>query len=99
MEQIVFWELRRRGAQFFFLKNGYEFDFVTVSNSGKINDVIQVCSDLSDSRTLSREIKGISTACKRSGISHGTIITYDKQDQIVIGDITINMIPLPVFIL
>lgn len=99
MEQIVFWELRRRGAQFFFLKDGYECDFVTVSNSGKINDVIQVCSDLSDSRTLSREIKGISKACKQLGISHGTIITYDKQDQIVIGDITINMIPLPVFIL
>lgn len=99
MEQIVFWELRRRGAQFFFLKNGYECDFVIVSNSGKINNVVQVCSDLSDSRTLSREIKGIGTACKRFGISHGTIITYDKQDQTVIGDITINLVPLPVFVL
>lgn len=99
MEQVVFWELRRRGASFFFLKNSYECDFAVVSKSGKINEIIQVCSDLSDSRTLSRELKGISTACKRSGISHGTIITYDQQDQIKADDITIGLIPLPVFLL
>lgn len=99
MEQVVFWELRRRGESFFFLKNGYECDFAIVSKSGKINKIIQVCSDLSDSHTLSREIKGISTVCKQTGISNGMIITYDRQDQIKTDDITIDLIPLPVFIL
>ena len=48
--------------------------------------------------TLSREMKGISTACKRSGTSRGIIITYDKQDKIKEDGVIINLIPLPVFI-
>ncbi len=99
MEQVVFWELRRRGKSLFFLKNGYECDFAIISKSGEINEIIQVCSDISDSRTLSREVRGISTACKRLGISQGTIITYDRKDQIKVGDISISLIPLPVFLL
>ena len=99
MEQVVFWELRRKGESFFFLKKGYECDFAIVSKSGKINEIIQVCSDLSDSQTMSRELKGISTACKQLNISHGIIITYDRQDQIKADDITIDLIPLPVFLL
>ena len=98
MEQVVFWELRRRGNQIYFLKNGYECDFVTVSKSGGITGVIQVCSDISDPHTLSREMKGISTACKRSGTSQGIIITYDQQDKIEKDGVIINLIPLPVFI-
>jgi len=98
MEQVVFWELRRRGEQFFFSKNGYECDFVIVSRSGDVTDIIQVCSDLSDPHTLSREKKGISMTCKRSGASHGTIITYDQQDKIEEGGITTDLVPLPVFL-
>jgi len=98
MEQVIFWELRRRGEQFFFFKNGYECDFVTVSKTGGITDVIQVCSDLSDPRTLAREMKGIKMVCKKFGVFRGTIITYDQQDKIEEDGITINFIPLPVFI-
>ena len=75
MEQVVFWELRRRGNQIFFLKNGYECDFVTVSKSGGITGVIQVCSDISDAHTLAREMKGIRKVCKGLGTSQGIIIT------------------------
>jgi len=98
MEQVVFWELRRRGMQFFFLKNGYECDFVAISGSGRITNVIQVCSDLSDPLTLSREVKGISKTCKRSGVSQGTIITYDQQNKIEEDGLIIDLVPLPVFI-
>ena len=98
MEQVVFWELRRRGEQFFFSKNGYECDFVTVSRSGDVADIIQVCSDLSDPHTLSREKKGIRMTCKQSGVFHGTIITYDQHDKIEEGGIVIDLIPLPVFL-
>ena len=98
MEQVVFWELRRRGKQFFFSKNGFECDFVTVSRAGDVTDIIQVCSDLSDPHTLSREKKGISMICKQSGVSHGTIITYDRQDKMEENGITIDLVPLPVFL-
>ena len=98
MEQVVFWELRRRGKQFLFSKNGYECDFVVVSRSGDVTDIIQVCSDLSDPHTLSREKKGIRMACNRSGVFHGTIITYDQHDKIEEGGIVIDLISLPVFL-
>jgi len=98
MEQVVFWELRRRGKRLFFLKNGYECDFITVSRSGEITDIIQVCSDLSDPRTLARESKGLKTACKRTGASQGTIITYDRQDKIEREGVIIDLVPLPLFL-
>lgn len=98
MEQVVFWELRRRKEQIFFLKNGYECDFVTVSKTGRITDVIQVCSDLSDPRTLLREVKGMKSACNRVDAHHGTIITYDQRDQMEESGIKINLVSLPVFL-
>ena len=98
MEQVVFWELRRRRKQFFFSKNGYECDFVVVSRTGDVTNIIQVCSDLSDPHTLSREKKGIRMTCKRSGAFHGTIITYDHQTKIEEGGIIIDLVSLPVFL-
>ncbi|MGB5745587.1 MAG: hypothetical protein WBM69_01315 [Desulfobacterales bacterium] len=86
-----------RREKVFFLKNGFECDFVTVSKAGGITYVIQVCSDLSDPGTLAREVKGIKTACKQSGVFRGTIIAYDQQDKIEEDGITIQFIPLPVF--
>ena len=73
-------------------------DFITVSRSGEITDVIQVCSDLGDPSTLSREVKGIISSCKRTGASQGTIITYDQQDKIERDSVIIDLVPLPVFL-
>ena len=98
MEQVVFWELRRRGEQFFFSKNGYECDFVMLSRSGNITDIIQVCSDLSNPHTLTREKKGIRMTCKQYGVFHGTIVTYDQQDRIEENGIIIDLVSLPVFL-
>ncbi len=98
MEQVVFWELRRRGKCLFSLKNGYECDFISVSKSGKITDVMQVCSDLGDPHTLSREVKGLKAACRQTGSSNGTIITYDRQDRIESDGVVIRLVPLPVFL-
>lgn len=98
MEQIVFWELRRCGKRFFFSRNGYECDFVTLSPDGEATDIIQVCSDLSEPYTLNREKKGVCMACKQFGVSHGTIITYDHQERIKEDGVSIDIISLPVFL-
>jgi len=42
--------------------------------------------------------KGISMACKQSGVFHGTIITYDRQDRIEEDGITIDLVPFPSFL-
>ena len=97
MEQTVFWELKRRKDAIYFLKNGFECDFITVS-AGGIKDIIQVCHDISDPYTLKREVKGITTAAKKLGLKRGTIITYDQQDIIQENEVSINMVPLPIFL-
>jgi predicted AAA+ superfamily ATPase len=98
MEQVVFWELRRRGERVFFLKNGFECDFVCVAESGQISQAIQVCSDLSEPRTLAREVKGITTACKKTGVGKGIIVTYEQQDELTRDGLAISLVPLPVFL-
>lgn len=98
MEQVIFWELRRRGERFYFLKNGYECDYITTSRSGEVIDAIQVCEDISNPQTLSRELKGIVKACKQTGLEHGMIITYDQKGEIEKDGIIISMIPLPEFL-
>ena len=98
MEQTVYWELKRLNYSIYFLKNGFECDFVVVSNKG-IKDIIQVCYDISDSFTLKREVKGIVSAAKELGLKSGTIITYDNKDFLDEGGIGINIISLPEFLL
>ena len=97
MEQTVFWELKRRKATIYFLKNGFECDFITVS-AGGIKDIIQVCHDISDPYTLKREVKGITRATKKLGLKRGTIITYDQQDTMQENDVSIDIVPLPIFL-
>jgi predicted AAA+ superfamily ATPase len=79
------------------MKNGFEYDFITVSASG-IKDIIQVCHDISDPYTLKREVKGITAAAKKLGLKRGTIITYDQQDTIQESDVSIDIVPLPIFL-
>ena len=97
MEQAVFWELKRRKDAIYFLKNGFECDFMTVSVGG-IKNIIQVWHDISDPYTLKREVKGIAAAAQKLGLKRGTIITYDQHDAIQESDISIDIVPLPVFL-
>ena len=98
MEQTVYWELKRHNYSIYFLKNGFECDFVVASNEG-IKDIIQVCYDISDSFTLKREVKGIVSAAKELGLKSGTIITYDNNDFLDEDGIRVNIISLPEFLL
>lgn len=98
LEQIVFWELQRRGNTILFLKNGFECDFITMSADGSIRQAIQVCLDINDQRTRKREIRGLVTACKKLGLSHGIIISLDDQEQITVDTIAITVLPVVQFL-
>lgn len=98
MEQTVYWELKRRNYSVYFLKNGFECDFVIVSATG-IKNIIQVCYDISDSFTLKREVKGVVNAAKELGLKSGTIITYDNKDSLEEGGIVISIVTLAEFLL
>lgn len=98
MEQAVFWELKRRSYSVFFLKNGFECDFITISSRGE-KSVIQVCYDISERETLKREIKGAVYAAKELGLKKGTIITYDNRDTWEESGILVEIVPLAEFLL
>jgi len=97
VEQIVFWELQRRVEQVFFMKNGFECDFITLSRDGE-KSALQVCLDLSGSHTRKREIKGLTAACKKLGLARGTIVSWDEQESFTDRGIRVDVVPLPEFL-
>ncbi len=99
VEQIVYWELRRRNSDIFFLKNGYECDFLTLSNQNRPEAVIQVCVDMSEPTTRKREIKGLVAACDVAGLDSGVVVTMDEHDEFQFDGITIKLLPLVHFLL
>jgi predicted AAA+ superfamily ATPase len=76
-ETIILLELKRRGKQVFYFKNGVECDFV-IKEDEIITTAIQVCYDFND-ENKEREIKGLTSAMKRFKLSTGTIITLNEQ--------------------
>jgi uncharacterized protein len=93
LENAVFLELRRTGAELFFYRSeSVECDFLRVER-GRVMEAIQVCLDLSDPVTRRREVKGLMAACARFGLSKGTIITGDDSDQWSIDQIQVDVVP------
>ena len=93
LENAVFLELRRTGAELFFYRGqNLECDFLLVDR-GRVKEAVQVCFDLSDPETRRREAKGLVAACSRFGLSKGTIITGDDSDQWSMDQIQVDAVP------
>jgi len=101
MENIVFMELKRRGyvenRNLFYWKNnrGLEIDFITTKN-GRVNQLIQVTYELKeyDRRQFNREVKPLIKASKTLQCRNALIITWDQEDTIKHGNLTIKVKPL-----
>ena len=97
-ENVVFLELKRRLANnmeinYWKDKQGCEVDFV-IREGLKINELIQVCYDVEDEKTKSREVKGIINCSKEIKAKKGLIITKEFEDEKNIEGIKIRYIPL-----
>lgn len=96
LEQIVFWELKRRLSNleklFYYRKQSAECDFI-IQTDEEITEAIQVCYQLDDS-----EIKGLLQACQYFGLKQGKIITYDSYDSFKIEGISIELVPVVEFL-
>ena len=77
---------------FYFQEPAAECDFV-IQQNGEVNQLIQVCWDMSDERTRKREINGLLTAAKATACRNLCIITPDKEDVIQQEEITIKVVP------
>lgn len=93
LENMVFMHLRRNGYDIEYVKtrDGFETDFLTRHKvTGKI-ELVQVCWDMSDEKTLKRELRGLKSAMEEFSIKSGTVVTWD--DEISLDD-NISIVPV-----
>ena len=97
LENIVFWELRRKSCElFYYNENGKECDFV-VCYKNQPHELIQVCYNLKN-ENISREKEGLIDAMNFFGINKGTIITFDQEDKITAKGKLIQVVPIANFL-
>ncbi len=94
-ENLVFLELERRNKEIYYWKSkkGKEVDFLTKKGLN-IEEAIQVSYNLSDKKTLDREIESLLMAKDEFKIEHLSIITEDEEIEKEIGNVKIKIIPL-----
>lgn len=87
-ENIVFLELKRRGAEIYFHKEKKECDFIT-RKEGRINQAIQVCTYFSSPETKNREIDGLREAMQAYSLNEGLILTEHDEESVDVPEGTI----------
>lgn len=94
-ENLVFLELERRNKEIYYWKSkkGKEVDFL-IKKGLNIEEAIQVSYNLSDKKTLDREIESLLMAKDEFKIEHLSIITEDEEIEKETGNVKIKIIPL-----
>jgi len=93
MENLILIELKRRGKNVYYWSNNYEVDFVII-NGKKIEQLIQVCYDISDYETKEREVKGLIKAEESLKCKNLLCITWDYEGEEKIKGKKIKFVPL-----
>lgn len=79
METAVMIELKRRGKEVFYFKNGAECDFI-IKEGRKINEAIQVCYEI-NKENETREVNGLRKAMKTFGLKKGLLLTMNQEEK------------------
>jgi uncharacterized protein len=91
LENIVFLHLYKKYKdQLYFFKRKLEVDFYVPDQ----NLLIQACYSLHDPEAKKREINALTAAMNELNIQQATIITYDEDDSIEIGNKQIDIKPV-----
>lgn len=97
LETIVYIELLRRfkpqGCDiYYFAEASGEADFV-VCKGKSVQQIIQVCYDISNPKTFKREIKGLLLASEKTKCNNLLLITNNDDSQITENGKTIDIVP------
>jgi len=96
LENLVYIELKRRGGEIYFYKEQKECDFL-VRRQGRVCEAYQVCIDMSDPVTKSREIEGLMEAMHSHALQQGVILTDNQEEELHVqsGDrsVTVSIVP------
>ncbi len=92
LENMVYIELLRREMSIMYLKGRQETDFLAVSPDGR-REVIQVCLDMSNEVTRSRELRSMAMALESQGLDRGLVVTSSESGEECIGEGTVHIVP------
>ena len=94
MENIVFLHLRRNTPEVFYYRtaSGFEVDFAV----GTADDIklIQVCRDISDEKTSTREIRSLREAMTELKTKESLLVTLDHEETLTFDEGTIRILPI-----
>jgi uncharacterized protein len=102
LENFVYLELRRRAAEaglqdkiaYYLTEDRREVDFVFPDKGAASGiSLIQVCADMADARTCSREIESLRTAMAESHTSEATVVTLYDEETRSVPEGTIRLVP------
>lgn len=85
LENCVCVELMRRGKDIYYHADTQECDFI-MREGVTIVEAMQVTVSIKDAGTREREIKGLLAAMERYGLTIGTIITLEEEEEITVND-------------
>ncbi len=94
-ENLVFLQLKRSNHEMYYWQSakGYEVDFV-IKEGLKASQMIQVCFDVSDAETRSREVRGLVEGLNYFDLPKGTIITSDFFHEEIVDGKVLRYVPL-----
>jgi predicted AAA+ superfamily ATPase len=94
LENAVFMHLRRsyKNICYYKTKQQKEIDFIVTTSLGNLI-LFQACVDMEQEQTRMREIGALCEASKEFGLTDGTIITEDHEEEISKEGIQIHCIP------
>jgi len=92
LETVIALELIKAGKQIAYDSNGSECDFVVIEKD-QVTQAIQVTQELADEETKTREVKGLTTTCKKCNLPTGVIVTLDTSDEFVIDGVEVKVTP------
>ena len=94
-ENLVFLQLKRSNREIYYWQSakGYEVDFV-IKEGLEASQLIQVCFDVSDAGTRSREVRGLVEGLNYFNLPKGTIITSDFFHEEIVDGKVLRYVPL-----
>jgi len=93
LENLVYLQLRRLEAEITYFRGKQEVDFV-ITESYQPVAAVQVCAaDLENAETYRRETEALSECIHQLNLKPGTIVTWDREDRLHHGGLTIDLVP------
>jgi len=92
LENMILLELIKSQKTVYYHANNYECDFIIVENE-RICEAVQVCTDIRNTETTNREVRGLVNACKGYGLKRGIIINLYDEKSYNLEDIEIIIMP------